>query len=987
MKENRKTTIFRGLSGTMAFLLMLSVTAVNLTFEYDSIINKAMGVSSTKTIVSEDADAEASMYYTNEYGYDDTALKAAYLDSAAVNVEMEAESAVLLKNENGALPLSDASKITIFGNAAERTNDYSSTQTFTLTSTYNCVTALEEVLGTDNVNTVLVDKVYAGLDTSSTSEVIEAPIADVKAYESTWKDDYNDAAVVILGRWAREGSDMQMYSSKEVYEDGSPRRMLDLSVNEEALMEYLSQQKKAGVFDKIIVVFSTVFTMEMDFLEEYDVDAALIAGEPGHTGYLGVAQIINGDVNPSGHTVEVYASNSVSAPATTYAGVENTQRWTNYEKVNEENPETNDYEGKTLDYYVIYAEGIYVGYKYYETRYEDTVMNAGNASSNVGSSTGADWNYENEMEYPFGYGLSYTTFEQKLDSVSYNAADRTYNVKVTVTNTGDVAGKDVVQVYSQTPYGDYEKENLIEKASVNLIAYDKTKLLEPGESQTLDIEVNEYFLASYDTNGAKTYILSAGDYYLAIGDDSHDALNNILAAKGYTTADGMTAEGDTAKTYTFHQAELDTETYSTSVYTGEEITNAFEDADINYYGYELTYLSRNDWKGTYPTEALKLAATDEVIRDLSNFYYEAPEDSAEVSDFTQGKRAGLKLTDMMDVELDDPQWDEFVDQLTVEEMAHLFDDNVTSQVISELDIPGTSHKDDDQSAGGNLIFVYHATLACSWNKDLHYQRGYLQGVIAQLNGYDEIWYGACDFHRTPFGGRSNQYFSSDAVLDYYAGYEEAAGMQSTGVICCVKHFVINDQETNREGLSTFTNEQAFREIYLRAFEGAFQGGALSTMCSLGRVGTKLAKNNYALLTTVLRDEWGYSGHVTSDGYLEFLGYFQNTMEELTAGMDYACMDSSGINAKRIIAAIEDGDGNVLNALRTMAKRNLYVMTKTARMNGLGNGRTIVAVVPSWEIALMVVNLIAALGFVIFTSLTVYVTFKNNKKKITVEKEA
>lgn len=984
----KSTAILRGVAALLAFIMLVSAAATTLTFEYDSIINKAFGIKTTVTEKAEDADEDATIYYPNDYGYDDTALTAVNLDAAAASVEWAAESVVLLKNENAALPLSEGQQITIFGNASVNSSSFSSSSTIDFAEPYTSVTALQKVFGAENVNTELVDAIYSKMSATGVSEVSEAPLSDVKSHESSWQNGYNDAAVVFLGRWGREGNDMHMYSDTETYDDGSPRRMLDLSVNEEALIEYLCAQKEAGVFGKVIVVISSVFTMEMDFLDEYGVDAAIVAGEPGDFGWLGVAQVLAGEVNPSGHTAELFATNSVSAPATAYAGYENTQTWANAAEINEKNPDTNQYDGKTLDYYVIYAEGIYVSYKYYETRYEDTVMNQGNAASTAGSSTGSAWNYADEVTFPFGYGLSYTTFTQKLDSVKYNASDKTYTATVTVKNTGSVAGKDVVEIYAQTPYGEYEKENLVEKASVQLVAYDKTDLLEPGESQTLEITFDGYFLASYDTYGAGTYILSQGDYYLAIGDNSHDALNNILAAKGYTTADGMTAEGNADNAYKWTQNALDTETYRYSIYNGAEIENQFDDADINYYGYEFTYLTRQDWEGSYPVTAEPLTATEEVISDLSNFYYEKPEDAVSASTYTQGERAGISLTEMMDVELDDPQWDEFVDQLTLEEMSHLYDDNVTTQVVADLDIPGTSHVDDDQACGGQFIMTYHATMANSWNTDLHTERGYYGGIIAQLNGYDELWYGANDFHRTPFGGRSNQYFSSDSTLQYWCSYYEAQAMQETGTICCIKHFVINDQETNREGISTFTNEQALREIYLRAFEGGFAGGALSTMCSLGRIGTKLAKNNEALLTNVLRGEWDFQGHVTSDGWLPFLGYFQNSLEQIEAGMDYACMDSSNTNGARIIAHIEENDdGNMLEILRTAAKRNLYVMAHTARMNGLGNGTVVKAVIPGWEKALLIVDLVTFIAFVVTAAWCVVDYCKKRQPAIQVEKEA
>lgn len=973
----KSTAVYRGLAGTTAFLMLVSMSAINLTFQYDAIINKAMGINTS--YVAAGSNANANIYYPNDYGYDQSALVDVNIDSASFNVEMAEESIVLLRNQNDALPLNSTDRITIFGSASVNSSIFKSTSPDYL-DYVSFVKAMENSFGADNVNEVLCNGIYANMkEQTSVSNVAEATVADIQASESTWQNDYNDAAVVVLGRTASEGNDVHTYSDTDTYEDGSPRRMLDLSTNEEAMMAYLKEQKDAGVFKKIVVVIASDWQMELGFLQEYDVDACVLAGQLGSFGCTALGNVLTGAANPSGRTADTYAANSVSSPATTYAGYENTQKWSNYEEVNELNPLVNDSDGGTIDYYVLYAEGIYVGYKYYETRYEDIIMGNGNAASAVGATTGDSWNYSDEMVYPFGYGLSYTDFTQTLDGVTYDADTDTYTVKVTVTNNGSVAGKDVVEVYAQTPYGDYEKQNLVEKASVDLVGYEKTDVIEPGASQTVEVPVEGYFLASYDDNNAKTYILSAGDYYLTVGDDAHDAINNILAAKGYTTADGMTADGDAAKTYTWSQAELDTTTYATSHYTDATVTNLFDEADINSYGYDFTYLTRSDWEGTYPEQANNYEATADVISDLSNYDYETPADAPSVDDFTQNTDNGLTLVDMIGLDYDDPQWETFLDEFSIEEMANLITDNLSTQVTARLNVPGNSHVDDENMAGGQYNWLSHATQTRAWNKELDKTRGYYMGLIAQLNGYDEIWAGAANLHRTPFNGRAAQYYSEDATLSYWTCYAESSGMTGTGAVMCIKHFAANDQETNRTGLSVFMTEQTLREIYLRAFEGGFAGGAQSTMCSLGRIGTRLAKNYYALLTDLLRGEWGFEGHVTSDGYCT-QNYFQNTYEELTAGMDYSCIDTSGVNAAKMIEGINGGDGYLLQILRQSAHRNLYVMATTSRMNGLGEGgSTVVTILPGWEKALIVVNIVTGLAFVVFVVLGV-VTFVVKKQK-------
>lgn len=983
--NSQKSAVFRGIATILAFLMLVTTTVANLTFQYDSWLNTNIFGIQTSYVVG--GNTEATTYYANDYGYDASALVDVNIDAASFNVELAEESIVLLRNENEALPLSSSSRVTLFGNATVNSAGYKSTAPDYL-SCVSFVDAMEDAFGASNVNETLCNNVYASMAAStSTSTVAEADIGTVKSYESTWQSDYNDAAIVVFSRTGSEGNDLYMYAADDTYEDGTARHMLDLSSNEEALISYLADQKATGVFDKIIVILAMDYAMELNYLEEYDIDACIHAGNLGSFGCTALGEILVGEVNPSAKTADSYAANSLSTPAVTYSTVENTQAWTNSDEVNERNPLVNDSDGGTIDNYVIYAEGIYVGYKYYETRYEDTVMGTGNASSAVGSTNGGSWTYGSEIVYPFGYGLSYTTFEQTLDDVTYDEATDTYTVTVTVTNTGDVAGKDVVEVYAQTPYGDYEKKNLVEKASVSLAGYTKTSSIEPGSSETVTVDVSRYFLANYDENNARTYILSQGDYYLAIGSDSHDALNNILAAKGYTTENGMTAEGNAAKAYKWVQESLDAETYSTSVYTDAEVTNLFDNSDINYYGYDFTYLTRSDWEGTYPVEAIACEATDAIIESLSNYDYEIPEDAPAVSDFTQGVDNGLSLVDMMNVEYDDPLWEDFLDQMTIEQMANLITDNISVTTVAELDIPGTSHIDDENMSGGQFNFISHAAQGRAWNKEMAEERGYYMGLIAQLNGYDEIWAGSCNFHRTQFNGRFSQYYSEDATLDYWTCYYEARGMQDTGAIFCAKHSACNDQETGRTGLSVFLTEQTLREIYMRAFEGAFalEDGAMSTMTSLGRIGTRLAKNNAAYLTDLLRGEWGFEGHVTSDGYCT-QNYFQNTYEELVAGMDYSCIDTSGVNAANMLEGINSGDGYLLKVLRESAHRNLFVMSRTSRMNGLGEGGgTVITILPAWEKAIFYVNVCCMIGFVIFTILSI-VTYKK-KVRSTVQVES
>lgn len=977
----KRTAILRGLAAVMAFLLFITVSGSNLMFTYAGIINNVLGISTSKVVVNEDS-AEDLFYYDQRFGTDITNKQAALnveMAVAAENISQAEEGTVLLKNENGALPLTSGSRVTVFGNGSYNTLGTASSTAFDSIPAVSFASALQEGLEAENVNLTLAEKVYSGMKATSATAVNEAAIADVAAHSGTWQNDYNDAAIVMFSRNGSEGNDSAMYTAEG-------NRYLSLSNNEKALMEYLQQQKQAGVFKKIIALVNSDQVMELGWVDQYDVDACVLSGRTGAVGFTGTVNVLTGTVNPSGHTVDTYAANSLSAPANTYAA-DNTQTWANLDYLAENCADHNGV-GTNTNYYTVYAEGIYVGYKYYETRYEDTVMGAGNADSTMGSSFDGSWNYSSEVVYPFGHGLSYTTFDQELLSVNYDGVDDSYHAEVKVTNIGSIPGKSVVQVYGQTPYGDYEKENLVEKASVNLMGFAKTKELAAGESETVTVSVPRYFLASYDSNAAKGYILSAGDYYLSVGDNAHDALNNILAAKGYTSADGMDYDGTAAKTYSWNQENLDSQSYKKARFTDVEVTNQFDHADLNNHGIELTYLSRSDWEGTYPATAQQFDINDSLLKDMRLNWYEKSGSSPSVSDFTQGADNGLTFADMRTVDWEDEKtWNQFLDQMTVEEMAGMLMDSRGTAAIDSIGMPASKRADDNGGLGTPLVAVgsnpmkwtTEAMTARTWNQELYTSRGEIMGIEATFCNVNEIWYGGGNIHRTPVAGRNWQYYSEDGNLGYIVGKYEAQGMQSVGVNYCIKHFVLNDQETNREGISTFANEQSIREIYMRAFEGALcEGGALGVMTSFNRLGTVFSSADYNLVHNVLKGEWGFKGHVTTDGYTTD-PFKQHFKEELTAGIDYTCASNMDY-ANAIMAEVSAGDGQLMESLRLSAKHNIYAMSRTVSQNGLSNDSTIVTIVPAWETGLLVATAIFAAGFVGFTIAFMVTTGKKREEE-------
>ena len=585
-----------------AVVMVISVPLSVLAVKFDNTMAARFGGSFWK-LQNEDTNAQ---YYTSDFNSAEEMVDY----GLALTQQVEAEGAALLMNNNNALPLAADAKVSTFSNSSVNLV-YGGTGSGNIdASTADTLrTALEKVGVT--VNPTLWDfyTVGAGKDYARSKSGTVATASEVTA-EVPWDvytDDvknsvaqYGDAAIVTLSRVGGEGADL-------AYGDVN---YLALDENEKAMLQNVAEMKKNGIVKKTIVLINSANALQVDFLKnnEYDIDAALWIGDVGISGINAVAEILTGKVNPSGSLVDTYCYDNFSAPAmwnftpTTYEGY----------------VEGGDVPAKSKSY-MIYQEGIYVGYKYYETRYEDFVTGSGNAG---------DYAYGDIVAYPFGYGLSYTSYDISDMKVNYNAADDTYTVTVKVTNTGAMAGKKTVQVYVQSPYTDYDKQNGVEKSAVSLVGFGKTGMIEPGASETLSMTVNKRVIASSDTYGAGTYILDAGDYYFTAATDAHNAVNNILAAKGYTvenTNGKMTADGNADLTYTWTEDALNTTTYATSE-NGTKITNQLSCADPNLYeGVDetVTWLSRSDWNGTLPTETVKLTLTELLKKDLQEVRYDA----------------------------------------------------------------------------------------------------------------------------------------------------------------------------------------------------------------------------------------------------------------------------------------------------------------------------------------------------------------------------
>lgn len=997
MKHSR---LWTGLSSLCSFSLVLSLVGMDCMMGYEGTVNQALGIQTSKIVNEGDAN-EDTTYFESSYGeLNAENLQKLIEDTYAEAVQEEAEGAVLLRNENDALPLSaEETRVTLFGhavaqplykNASAGSKGYQtehnidlytalSNAGFAINDTlYNAYTASETVRGTGGYD-------FATQTTSVKSMGEETISFYTDELQVSWEDDYNDVAIVMFAREAGEGMELELSDS---YEGISS---LALHQDEKDLLQMI---KDSGKFSKTIVLINSGNPMELEWLEEYGVDACLWIGLPGQRGFEAVAGILNGTVNPSGHLTDTYAANSLSAPSVVN-GSFNNQNWTNLDEV----LAALEDEDSGISWSTVQAEGIYVGYKYYETRYEDTVLGQGNASDAVGSSDGKAWDYAAEVTYPFGYGLSYTEFEQTLDEVTMEGD--TITVTVTVKNTGDAAGKSVVQIYAQTPYGDYEKENLVEKSAIQLLDFGKTELLQPGESQTLTIECDKYLLASYDYTNAKSYIMSEGDYYLAIGENAHDALNNVLAAKGaegMVDADGAEAAGEAEKTFTWEES-FDADTYRNSRYTGEEVTNQFADADINYWQEgTVTYLSRNDWAATYPTAATQITLSEEMMTALAGDYYTKPEDAPSVSEFTQGDNQGIPLAAMIGLDYDDPQWETYLNQFTIDELAVSIADNFGTAEITTVGKPAILVGDGPDGVGGSFnaetygdgrqdcCFPTEIVLASTFNKDLMRNRGELMAEECLYLGMMEDWMPGVNLHRTPFGGRNFEYYSEDSVMNYLCEIPEVEAMEAKGVHAGAKHCIGNDQENNREGIAVFFNEQAFREGALRGVEGVLAvAGGQAVMHGFNRLGFTWCSSSIALCTQVLESEWGFVGQQETDAVAGAVGTYKgHFVPAVAAGTDNFCLDFAGDSSRALVQAITtNDDGNLLGLLRKSVHDYLYVAANSNIMNGYSANSKVVSVTPWWQP--LMYGLIAAFAVLDVLCLAMLLRRRFGKKeKINVE---
>ena len=939
----------------------------------------------------ENADANA-IYFKGDYESEEARLAA----GTDLCYRVEAEGAALLLN-NGALPLAAGAKVsTLSTNSISLTYGGTGSGNVDASKADNLKAALEK--SGFAVNTTLWDW-YNGKDaqkilkemtkaagaSEGESAVLagQAPILeiDIDKYPEDVKNsisEYGDAVIITFSRVGGEGYDCSFPG----YEgQANAQNYLELDERERKLLNFANNLKKEGKISSIVVLINTSNALEVDFLNDYEIDACLWVGGLGIAGTNAVTDILAGKVNPSGSLVDTYCYDNFTSPA-----MQNFIAQT-YQGFNGQIPEN-------ASTYMIYQEGIYVGYKYYETRYADAVMGTGNAGDYAAQ-------YGKEVAFPFGYGLSYTEFtysDLAVEKGTNENGEACYNVTLTVTNTGAVAGKETVQIYLSSPYTDYDVVNKIEKAAVQLIGFGKTKVLAAGESETVTIVVDERDMAAYDAFGAGTYILDAGTYYLTAATDSHNAVNNVLAAKGFTTADGMDAEGNAALVYNWDM-DFDKETYSKSL-NGTEIKNQLQDADPNVYFGEgtVTFLSRNDWTGTWPTESVKLNLIDSMVKELTEGrwatmgeeYFTVPEEWKNMP--VLDAKNGLTLYDMFDMDedkdgvkaakdYDDPAWNELLKNVTLDELIQLGDCFHWRHPVPSVNAPGSRDENGPQGLTVSLFgsglgaeataFTSEDVMAATFNLDLMYEVGVMIGNDCVDAKVSCLYGPGANTHRTPYGGRNFEYYSEDGFLAGEMGGIEVKGIRSKGVDVVMKHFALNDCEQDRLGQAAWLTEQAAREIYLKAFQKALEEneGLGGVMTAYTRWGTTWSGMHQGLMTGILRGEWGNKAMSITDNIL--VTYCNGADAVLAGGV--TCFDAMlpyAVNALKD----EKDDPVIVNAMVEAMHHNLYTIINSAAMNGVGADTTVKAVTPG------IINTITLATVVIVVLMVLFFIIKAKIKK-------
>lgn len=1036
MKAKKFTPAMRGLAALMTCLMVLSIVGTGVANTYRGALDDTLGTESYVTI----NDDSAARFKTDYATIEDMA--AAARDIAIREGE---EGTVVMKNDNGVLPLKANANVALFGLAAYNVygpkggnadaasladalagaglNVNETLKDYYLTNIINMHTEMRANRWTGKeVPTTVYDHMYVSAPGDwTTYQIAEVPPTEFEALgvPANWKEAIakDSIGICVFARGAGEGNTYKPGSALNYAGEATGEDPLKLSADELAVVEAAK-----ATCSKVIVLLNTGNNMMIADIAEggsHEVDGICYIGCPNDYQTIGIANVLTGKVNATGALASAFVRDHQSIPAVQNVGGD---YFADYEIVcRNDDPR---YPGKEIGnigtgsfggadtynggMYIVEAEGIYVGYKYYETRYFDAVMGQGNANSAAGATQGSAWNYGDEMLYTFGHGLSYLDYTQTIKSVT---VDRSVNGNITavveVKNNSNQDGKFLTQLYVQQPYTDYDRTNLVEKSAVMFLNSAKVDVA-AGKSKEVTITIPTKYLASYDANNAKTYILDAGDYYFTAAAGAHEAVNNILAAQGKTTADGMDAAGKNA-VVSWKLDQLDNTTFA--IANNTTVTNVADDADLNYWlPGTVTYLTRQDWN-TFPINYnklnLKIADSpkkDQWIAEMRGETYTISDTGAAAEAVPGPKFTASEIGAEQLNNINDPYWDKLVHAITIDEaVGAVIHGGSRSDTLTNIDNPvviqnegptGISAGYTDEATGKTYKFNVNSQtlLGCSFNPELAYQWGLVEGNSCLWVERYDLWGSGLTLNRTPYNGRNYEYISEDPMLTNVIGREVIQGCSDKGIINGPKHMGFNDQEHNRAGISAYMTEQKFRETDLRGFEGALSDAfGMGVMIAFNRIGATNASHHVGMIQKIVRGEWGFKGLISTDMMNNYL-YFNAesmVMAGITQVADFAADNShinlgeGGVDAVWPHISLEtvSKDSNLVEQARENLKYQLYIFANSAILN-ISTQR----VNTWWDTALTVTTYASAFLAVLFFLAWVVLTLLPEKKPVVVRVE-
>lgn len=1036
MKAKKFTPAMRGLAALMTCLMVLSIVGTGVANTYRGALDDTLGTESYVTI----NDNSAARFKTDYATIEDMA--AAARDIAIREGE---EGTVVMKNDNGVLPLKANANVALFGLAAYNVygpkggnadaasladalagaglNVNETLKDYYLTNIINMHTEMRANRWTGKeVPTTVYDHMYVSAPGDwTTYQIAEVPPAEFETLgvPANWKEAIakDSIGICVFARGAGEGNTYKPGSALNYAGEATGEDPLKLSADELAVVEAAKE-----TCSKVIVLLNTGNNMMIADIAEggsHEVDGICYIGCPNDYQTIGIANVLTGKVNATGALASAFVRDHQSIPAVQNVGGD---YFADYEIVcRNDDPR---YPGKEIGnigtgsfggadtynggMYIVEAEGIYVGYKYYETRYFDAVMGQGNANSAAGATQGSAWNYSDEMLYTFGHGLSYLDYTQTIKSVT---VDRSVNGNITavveVKNNSNQDGKFLTQLYVQQPYTDYDRTNLVEKSAVMFLNSAKVDVA-AGKSKEVTITIPTKYLASYDANNAKTYILDAGDYYFTAAAGAHEAVNNILAAQGKTTADGMDAAGSKA-VVSWKLDQLDNTTFA--IANNTTVTNVADDADLNYWlPGTVTYLTRQDWN-TFPINYnklnLKIADSpkkDQWIAEMRGETYTISDTGAAAEAVPGPKFTASEIGAEQLNNINDPYWDKLVHAITIDEaVGAVIHGGSRSDTLTNIDNPvviqnegptGISAGYTDEATGKTYKFNVNSQtlLGCSFNPELAYQWGLVEGNSCLWVERYDLWGSGLTLNRTPYNGRNYEYISEDPMLTNVIGREVIQGCSDKGIINGPKHMGFNDQEHNRAGISAYMTEQKFRETDLRGFEGALSDAfGMGVMIAFNRIGATNASHHVGMIQKIVRGEWGFKGLISTDMMNNYL-YFNAesmVMAGITQVADFAADNShinlgeGGVDAVWPHISLEtvSKDSNLVEQARENLKYQLYIFANSAILN-ISTQR----VNTWWDTALTVTTYASSILAVLFFLAWVVLTLLPEKKPVVVRVE-